>query len=83
MSNDTTENETSHAKIDMLHGSIWNKLPQFAMPVAATAILEQLAKVLPDTKVTIRYVPDIAPSASGKRRYAIRECPLPGAAAVK
>ena len=47
------------------------------------AILEQLAKVLPDTKVTIRYVPDIAPSASGKRRYAIRECPLPGAAAAK
>ena len=26
----------------MLHGSIWNKLPQFAVPVAATAILEQL-----------------------------------------
>ena len=25
MSNDTTENETSHAKIDMLHGSIWNQ----------------------------------------------------------
>ena len=28
--------------IDMLHGSIWNKIPQFALPVAATAILEQL-----------------------------------------
>lgn len=26
----------------MLHGPIWNKLPQFALPVAATAILEQL-----------------------------------------
>ena len=26
----------------MLHGSIWNKIPQFALPVAATAILEQL-----------------------------------------
>ena len=26
----------------MLHGSIWNKLPLFALPVAATAILEQL-----------------------------------------
>lgn len=26
----------------MLHGSIWNKLPLFAFPVAATAILEQL-----------------------------------------
>ena len=28
--------------LDMLHGSIWNKIPQFALPVAATAILEQL-----------------------------------------
>lgn len=26
----------------MLHGPLWNKLPQFALPVAATAILEQL-----------------------------------------
>ena len=26
----------------MLNGSIWNKLPLFALPVAATAILEQL-----------------------------------------
>ena len=26
----------------MLHGSIWDKIPQFALPVAATAILEQL-----------------------------------------
>ena len=26
----------------MLHGPIWNKLPLFALPVAATAILEQL-----------------------------------------
>ena len=30
------------AQIDMLHGSIWNKLIQFAFPVAATGILEQL-----------------------------------------
>lgn len=29
-------------QLDMLHGSIWNKLPVFALPVAATAILEQL-----------------------------------------
>lgn len=26
----------------MLHGALWNKLPLFALPVAATAILEQL-----------------------------------------
>ena len=30
------------AKIDMLHGSIWNKLIYYALPVAATGILEQL-----------------------------------------
>ena len=29
-------------QLDMLHGPIWNKLPQYALPVAATAILEQL-----------------------------------------
>lgn len=29
-------------QLDMLHGSIWNKILQFALPVAATAILEQL-----------------------------------------
>lgn len=27
---------------DILHGSLWKALPQFAIPVAATAILEQL-----------------------------------------
>lgn len=26
--------------LDMLHGSIWDKIPRFALPVAATAILE-------------------------------------------
>ena len=36
------EDEKATSKIDMLHGSIWNKLPRFALPVAATAILEQL-----------------------------------------
>ena len=29
-------------QLDMLHGPIWNKIPQFVLPVAATAILEQL-----------------------------------------
>ncbi len=29
-------------KIDMLNGSIWNKLPRYALPVAATGILGQL-----------------------------------------
>lgn len=28
--------------LDMIHGPIWNKLPLFALPVAATSILEQL-----------------------------------------
>ncbi len=28
--------------LDMLHGTIWDKIPQFAFPVAATAILGQL-----------------------------------------
>ena len=29
-------------QLNMLDGPIWNKIPQFALPVAATAILEQL-----------------------------------------
>lgn len=29
-------------QLDMLHGPIWSKIPRFALPVAATAILEQL-----------------------------------------
>ncbi len=33
---------TTKRQLDMLHGPIWNKLPRFAMPVAAAAILEQL-----------------------------------------
>lgn len=32
----------SEKQLDMLHGSLWDKLPRFALPVAATAILEQL-----------------------------------------
>ena len=33
---------SSKSQMDMRNGPIWNKLPQFALPVAATAILEQL-----------------------------------------
>ena len=33
-------------KRDMINGPIWNKLPRFALPVAATAILEQLFNCL-------------------------------------
>ncbi len=36
------QQEKSTQKLDMLHGSIWNKLIQYALPVAATGILEQL-----------------------------------------
>lgn len=28
--------------MDMLNGPIWSKIPQYALPVAATGILEQL-----------------------------------------
>lgn len=36
------QQKKSTQKLDMLHGSIWNKLIQYALPVAATGILEQL-----------------------------------------
>lgn len=36
------EKELKKQKLYMLNGSIWNKLPVFALPIAATGILEQL-----------------------------------------
>lgn len=36
------EKELKKQKLDMLNGSIWNKLPVFPLPIAATGILEQL-----------------------------------------
>lgn len=33
---------TQRKQLDMLHGPIWSRIPQFALPVAATAILGQL-----------------------------------------
>lgn len=36
------EREIKRNEIDMLHGSIWDKLLRYALPVAATGILEQL-----------------------------------------
>ena len=36
------QTQTKPRRLDMMNGPIWNKLPQFALPVAATAILEQL-----------------------------------------
>lgn len=36
------ENQTKRIQMDMLHGSIWNKIVRYAIPVAATGILEQL-----------------------------------------
>ena len=34
--------QTAKPGMDMLHGSIWDKIIQYALPVAATGILEQL-----------------------------------------
>lgn len=39
---DLMEKERKKQKLDMLNGSIWNKMPVFALPIAATGILEQL-----------------------------------------
>lgn len=36
------ETRVEKRQLDMLHGPIWSKIPQFALPVAATAILGQL-----------------------------------------
>ena len=36
------EKEAKRRQIDMLNGPLWSRLPMFALPVAATAVLEQL-----------------------------------------
>lgn len=38
----TLAEQVQKRQLDMLHGSVWDKIPRFALPVAATAILEQL-----------------------------------------
>ena len=50
-------------QLDMLHGSIWNKLPRFALPVAATAILEQLFNAS-DVAVVGNFAGDAAETAA-------------------
>lgn len=39
-----------HAELDILHGSLWRNIPLFALPIAATSILEQLSNLV-DTLV--------------------------------
>ncbi len=41
-----TKSASSTGKLDILNGSIWDKLPRYALPVAATGILEQLFKCI-------------------------------------
>ena len=38
--------EDGHGGLDILHGSIWRGIPLFALPVAATGILEQLSNLI-------------------------------------
>ena len=45
--------------MDMLNGSLWDKIFKFSMPVAATAILEQFFTA---TDVVIDYFSVLGPS---------------------
>ena len=36
----------SRPELDILHGSLWRNIPLFALPVAATSILEQLSNLV-------------------------------------
>ncbi|WP_278674325.1 MATE family efflux transporter [Acidaminococcus fermentans] len=40
-----TERQNTKRELDMLHGTLWDKIPLFALPVAATSILEQMYNV--------------------------------------
>lgn len=47
----------SNTSIDILHGSLWRDIPLFALPVAATGILEQLSNLI-DTLMIGHFSPD-------------------------
>ena len=51
-------------KIDMLHGSLWNKLIAFSLPIAATSILQQLFNSA-DVAVVGRFAGSAALAAVG------------------
>ena len=44
-------------QLDLLHGSLWKTVPLFAMPVAATSVLEQLSNLI-GTLIIGRFSPD-------------------------
>lgn len=52
----------SAKQLDMLHGPIWSRIPQFALPVAATAILGQLFNAA-DIWVVGNFTGDISTAA--------------------
>ncbi len=59
--------KTAKRELDMLHGAIWNKIPLFALPVAATAILER--KILRHFfRIILEYSSDGAINVNMKNR---------------
>lgn len=57
--------------IDMTHGSLWNKLLLFALPLAASSILQQLFNSV-DTAVVGRFASSRALAGRGKQQFAHR-----------
>lgn len=90
--NDMKNRDTGKQRLDMLHGSLWDKIPRFALPIAATAILGQLFNAA-DIAVVGNFAGDVrtqsvaAVGANGGHRRPIRRrqddslpsaCPLLG-----
>lgn len=83
--------DTGKQRLDMLHGSLWDKIPRFALPIAATAILGQLFNAA-DIAVVGNFAGDVrtqsvaAVGANGGPRRPLRRqddslpsaCPLLG-----
>ena len=89
--NDMKNRDTGKQRLDMLHGSLWDKIPRFALPIAATAILGQLFNAA-DIAVVGNFAGDVrtqsvaAVGANGGPRRPLRRqddslpsaCPLLG-----
>lgn len=58
------------AGMDMTQGTIWNKILLFALPLAASSMLQQLFNSV-DTAVVGRFASSEAAGGSGKQRFIV------------
>lgn len=61
--------KTNKNTMDMTHGTLWNKILIFALPLAASSILQQLFNSI-DTAVVGRFASSQALAGSRQQQFA-------------